>query len=409
MSPPPGRPKEDSLPASLVRHQKPSLGASAGATIRFGVDPRATNTRGAPRALRIAYIAFGGKARSAKGAPICLPKSRQGGFVLVLTLWMLAIMTLGATFFAARIESAVELARQSQLNVRGLIDLADTRAEILFRLGVTPMSVYGLGRLPAEAIALDNRPYLGAAASRVRLQDNRGLLNINGVSDESLHRLFTVLGVAPERRAGLIDKLRDYIDADDLRRLNGAEAPDYVAAGLPPPPNDLLITPFETRGILGWRDVAELWQGDGLPGFTTTYPSAGLNPNTAPWQVLATLAGATDDSVKATIARRKLEPFQSPDEAAAALGVPLGQPGMPNMLLLLPARSVRVAQYLPGAAWAINYNVTLTPMSDEAPWRIDYYFRSRSTYHDDPADSIPTLPKRDREVATPATPVLSTP
>jgi len=55
-----------------------------------------------------------------------LPRSRQGGFVLVLTLWILAIMTVGAAFFASRIESAVDLARQSQLNVRGLIDLADT-------------------------------------------------------------------------------------------------------------------------------------------------------------------------------------------------------------------------------------------------------------------------------------------
>ena len=64
--PPHGRPKEGSLPASLRQHEKPSLGASAGATIRLGVDPRAMNTRGAPR--RVANIALGGKARSAKGA-----------------------------------------------------------------------------------------------------------------------------------------------------------------------------------------------------------------------------------------------------------------------------------------------------------------------------------------------------
>ena len=50
MSPPPGRPKEGSLPASLAQHGKPSLEESAGATIRFGVDPHATNTRGAPLA-----------------------------------------------------------------------------------------------------------------------------------------------------------------------------------------------------------------------------------------------------------------------------------------------------------------------------------------------------------------------
>ena len=66
MSPPPGRPKEGSLPASLRQHGKANLGASAGATIRLGVDPRAKNTRGAPR--RVANIALDGKARGAKGA-----------------------------------------------------------------------------------------------------------------------------------------------------------------------------------------------------------------------------------------------------------------------------------------------------------------------------------------------------
>ena len=65
---PHGRPKEGSLPASLGPLANPSLGASAGATIRFGVDPHAKNTHGAPR--RVANIAPGGKARSAKGSPM---------------------------------------------------------------------------------------------------------------------------------------------------------------------------------------------------------------------------------------------------------------------------------------------------------------------------------------------------
>ena len=68
MSPPRGRPKEGSLPASLGQHEKPSRGVSTGATIRLGVDPHATNPRGAPR--RVANIALGGKACSAKGAPL---------------------------------------------------------------------------------------------------------------------------------------------------------------------------------------------------------------------------------------------------------------------------------------------------------------------------------------------------
>ena len=67
MSPPPGRPTEGSLPASLEQDEKSSREASAGATIRLGVDPRAKDARGAPR--RVANIALGGKTHSGNGAP----------------------------------------------------------------------------------------------------------------------------------------------------------------------------------------------------------------------------------------------------------------------------------------------------------------------------------------------------
>ena len=87
---------------------------------------------------------------------------------------------------------------------------------------------------------------------------------------------------------------------------------------------------------------------------------------------------------------------------------PLADPPS-HPIILLPARSIRVVQYVPGTAWALNYNVTLTPQSDESPWRIDYYFRSGSTYHDEPADGIPALPGHAREIAAPAAPISPTP
>jgi len=325
----------------------------------------------------------------------------QQGFVLVLTLWILAIVTIAATYLAERVNRALDLARQSRQNTQILIDLADTRAEILFRLGTTHMSVYGLGQGPDDSIYLDNRFYQGVGKDIVRLQDNRGLVNLNAVSDDRLHRLLGLLDIPAEQRGRMIDTLRDYTDDDNLKRLNGAEEPEYAALNLPPPRNDRLLTPFEPQRILGWREVRLLWDDDRLPNLTTTSTSVALNPNTAPWPVLATLPGVTNEIAQAMITKRQLMPFTSGDQVAAMIGIPPQELFL--QIIVLPSDSVRVTQSAPGLPWALQYNVSLTPNGDLAPWRIDYYYKTRLTYKNDKVPNIPKLPPRST-IPLPLTP-----
>jgi len=70
---------------------------------------------------------------------------------------------------------------------------------------------------------------LGAGSFRVRFIDESGKININRVSEETLRRAFTNLGVEAARRDILVDSIMDWRDADDLHRANGAES-DYYAA-----------------------------------------------------------------------------------------------------------------------------------------------------------------------------------
>jgi hypothetical protein len=87
----------------------------------------------------------------------------------------------------------------------------------------------------------------GAPASFLHLQSKQ----------VTLAACLGVLGVPAEDRDGLIDKLLDYLDADSFRRLNGAEAPEYLEAGL------------------------TVW-----PRLTSIAPVAGFNVNTAPRPLL---------------------------------------------------------------------------------------------------------------------------
>lgn len=303
-------------------------------------------------------------------------RGRQHGFVLALTLWILAAITIAAAIFSDRVSQAVELAQRQQQNTEALLDIAATRAEILFRVGVTPMSLYGLGTAgEGQSIALDNRPYRGAGKTIVQLQDNRGLLNLNIVPDERLLRLLAILDVPGDKRGMMIDTLRDYMDEDSLKRVNGAEAPEYRERKLPPPRNEKLLTPYEVKNIIGWRDLPLLWENNRLPDLTTISSAVAVNPNTAPKEVLATLPGVTNEIADAIIASRKLAPIATGDVVANMVGVAPGDYLL--NIITLPADSIRITHRTADLPWAIQYNVSLQPNSDKAPWRIDYYYKVR--------------------------------
>ena len=143
------------------------------------------------------------------------------------------------------------------------------------------------------------------------MQDNRGLLNVNFVEQNMMSRLLGQLGVPIEKRDVMMDTLLDYIDTDDLRRLNGAELAEYTALDLPPPPNHWLASPYQLKNILGWRDQPELWGNQRLLMLVTTSRISGFNPNTAPLEVLASLPGSSHEVAAAILGKRNETPLHS--------------------------------------------------------------------------------------------------
>jgi len=297
-------------------------------------------------------------------------RKRQDGFVLVLTLLILAAITIFAAYFGERVQKSLQLAQQKQNLNDKQINLYNVRAELLFRLGTVHITQYGLGPRN-QAIVLDDRRY-SVDNTTLQVQDTRGLLNLNIVSDERLFRFLDAMGVPADQRSHLIDTLRDYIDEDDLRRLNGAESSEYRKLGLPPPTNLPLLSPLELKNVLGWRDMAPLWQNKiTVANLTTIGKVFGTNPNTAPWQVLVSLPGVTPGIAQAIIIRRQLEP----DIGEGFITQITGSSQEMGQIVALPADSVRVTQHADGLPWALRYNVSLTPMSSISPWDIDYFYR----------------------------------
>lgn len=320
---------------------------------------------------------------------------RQDGFILVLTMGMLVIVAIAAGYFAERVTRSVKLAQQAQQNIQSVVDQANTRAEILFRLGTTSFSAYGLG-LGADAIVLDNRLYHGTGGF-LRLQDNRGLLNLNQADDASLQRFLGVLSIPADQRGRLVDTLRDYTDADNLHRINGAEAQDYIERGLPPPTNTRLITSWDAKRIMGW-DIPQLWRDNQFVSLTTTSLATGINPNTAAAQVLASLPGVTDEIAQNMVKHRQVSPFANIDEVASFSGVSPAQ--FIFTMFFFPSDSIRVTQLADGGHLASEFNISLTPTGQDAPWRINYHTHVNNTLSAAEIKQAQELPPR-----TNATPI----
>ncbi len=323
---------------------------------------------------------------------VSMRRRQPRGFILVLTLGVLVIVAIAAGYFSERVALSLELAQQSRQNTQALIDMAGTRAEMLYRLGTSNMTEEGLGR-GSTAVMLDNRAYRGIGTTTVQIQDSRGLLNLNLTDDDRLLKLLGLLGIPADQRLNMIDTLRDYIDPDNLHRLNGAEADDYRALGLPPPANRDLLTPWEAQRIIGWRNLPQLWQKDRLVALTTTSRSMGINVNTAPAEILATLPGVTDEMAQVIITRRKLEPFTYDGQISAITGVPLNL-SMGMGVIVIPSDTVRITQSVKGLPWAMQYVVKMTPNNRDAPWRTDYFSRVTAPLRDDTAAEIVELPLR---------------
>lgn len=346
--------------------------------------------------------------------------TRQTGFILVTTLWILTALTVAIGFFSLWAQRAVELTQFLQIDRQGQIDAQSTQATLIFLLATQQLTVAGLttpSREPLAAespslpdekpeeegdklpilpqgneIALDDRVYYGLGSARFALQDQKGLINLN-FSRKLFIRLLGLLGVAGEEREGLLAKLDDYIDPDDLHRLNGAESYHYKQLGLPPPSNHLLRTPWEIKHVLGWQQQVSLWENNRWGQLTTVAGYTGApNFNTAPALVLQSFAGVDAESAARIIQTRQIQPFYTEEILYQTIGVNLGLD--PLELNFFPAESIRLTLWQAGATRMRQIHLQLTPFADQkSPWQIEYTIELpfNALYAQTPSDAPGTL------------------
>ncbi len=315
------------------------------------------------------------------------------GFVLPLTLWVIALFGLGVAAINTWVSTAVENARTLQQKAEADLASADIQNELVYAMATRPMSPRGLevgtdlaGPNPADimsimssnfessdSIAFDGRPYIPESNANymIHLQDGRGLMKLQFTRPEALRRLLALFNVSQALRNRLPDTLADWIDDDDLTRLSGAEKSDYERRRRLPPTNGNLLTPMEAQNILGWDEVPEIWEADLRSPVFSTCRTTGFNPNTAPEAVLLSyVSGLTEDAVKRVIDQRQATPFRHAREFMAAAG--FLTPAEPFFFSVVPGNCVIVDVVHRESNHRTRFSLSLVPTSQNKPWQVDY-------------------------------------
>jgi general secretion pathway protein K len=227
----------------------------------------------------------------------CDDHDPERGVILVAALWLLILLAVIGAGMIELVRSERRIARQiaGEAEARALADAGIARA-----IGVL------LDRGAKEAWPIDGgaRPvsHDGGRIS-VAISDEFGKIDLNTGSDDLLRGLFRSADLSESEAETVVERIADWRDADDNRRLNGAERAEYEARQLAYGPRNGAFESIDELGqVLGLRvDLLEKVR----PALTVFSRSTSIDTATAPREVLLAMPGMDDASVRRRMAERR--------------------------------------------------------------------------------------------------------
>jgi len=234
--------------------------------------------------------------------------SSERGFVIVAVLWLVAALAALAVIFSAYLSSS---ARAIALNDSAL------ETEALVSAGVE-LTAYQL-RLARE----DARPSQGSFRARlngselaVTFVSEAARVDLNAAPKELLANLLTVLGAAQDDARQFADRIVGWRTKATPERVGNEDAL-YLAAGRSYTPRQAPFAHVNELGLVLGLPPALVERA--LPFVTVFSGAPGVDPLSAPPEVIAALPGMTPLSLKQFLSDRAALP-SDPAAIAAALG-----------------------------------------------------------------------------------------
>ncbi|MEO8440099.1 MAG: hypothetical protein ABI540_07750 [Spartobacteria bacterium] len=288
----------------------------------------------------------------------------QSGAALMLALWALFLLSAMVIAWALEIDSRLTLSGNASRVVE-----AEAMAASGAEVALSPTVEAGSSALHGSLGK--NQTY------DARITGEGGRLNLNWiVAGENLQRLailrqyLEVKGIDLNERDRMMDTLLDYVDPDDLPRLNGAESePGYE------PRNSLLQRLDQLKQVKGWEKFTAQpnWDAD-----FTLYSTGPVDLVWASREVLLSLPGMNQQIVDRFLEYRRGpdkvdgtgdDPvFESLDQVGLALGFTPEQFAQLKPLLIFKDQVVRVVSV--GKSGAVSRTVEMIIRKSAQPQMI---------------------------------------
>ena len=222
----------------------------------------------------------------------------QRGIALIVVLWLTVLIAVIGSSFAYSM-------RGEALAARNTMSLAQARAAADCAVERTAFEV-SRPRVAADAWNADGQPHAwteGEVALTATAYDESARIDLNTAPDALLKGLLqNVAGLDQEAAQRTLEAILDWRDADDLKHPNGAEAPEYQAAGSKYVPTN---APFESVGelqrVLGMTPALMTRIAHTLTIYSR---QPGVNLMTAGRDVLLAMPGVTPELADTFIATR---------------------------------------------------------------------------------------------------------
>jgi type II secretory pathway component PulK len=314
----------------------------------------------------------------------------QQGFILAATLWTLAIMFIVVGIFHTYVQQKLQVGMQAKANLQQRLDRHSTEQTILYFLASSRMTRSGMtfaqqrdeeflteeGMLITDAVGdeltLDSAVYQGIGATHFAVQDLAGLVAINVANPLDLSAVIDKYDTNRVVRTQLISRLQDYIDANDLVSLSGAEHDDYARQKLPLPTNDYLRSETELFRVMGWGDWLNTHpQVDWQTWFSVRKDSV-MNLNTMPKTLLTNYLGLSQELTDQLVLERKANPFRSVADFVVRTNLPMNL--NEEKYRFFPSNELRISLWNKGGGQAQVISLQLTPNGLYGPWLVNYEY-----------------------------------
>jgi general secretion pathway protein K len=202
---------------------------------------------------------------------------------LLYVLWTVALLTVIATAMSASGGVSYHMAHNAAEQARheALAEAALNRAVLAL-----------LDRRQGQGWRVDGVPqafaFEGTQIS-VAIQDELARIDINQADAPLLAGIFRAVGQSDEQADTIVDRIIDWRDPDDLRRLHGAEAGEYTVARFTNRPRNAPFQSVEELTLLLGM-TPELFRR-AQPFLTVFSNRSAVDPRFAPREVLLALSG----------------------------------------------------------------------------------------------------------------------